>query len=464
MERILLVEDDEGASQMFLQALTDAGFSVTVARDGREGIARLKETNFDLVLTDLKLPYKNGLEILHAAREQNPLMPVVLITAFATIETAVQAVKEGAADFLKKPADPDEVVLKINQALEKQRLVMQNMLLKEEIAGRLNFPRIIGKSPGIVQAIENLKKVSDSRATVLLLGESGTGKELFARAIHFLSQRKEAPFVAINCAAIPRELLESELFGHERGSFTGAVGRKLGKFELADRGTIFLDEIGEMELSLQAKLLRVLEGEELMRVGGVSKVKIDIRVIAATNRDLAGEVLEKRFREDLYYRLSVFPIVIPPLRDRREDIPALVRHFVEYYSKEMKKESKEMSPEAMNLLTSHLWTGNVRELQNAIERGVLLADGKMILPEHLGIKIKGPGDVSMRDIPEEGTLAEVSEAASRIAETRLIMRVLKETGGNKTRAAEALEVSYKTLLTKIKEYGIERVEESPPQQ
>jgi transcriptional regulator with PAS, ATPase and Fis domain len=303
-----------------------------------------------------------------------------------------------------------------------------------------------------------MRKVAQGKTTALLHGESGTGKELFARAIHMLSPRKDKSFVAINCAAIPHDLLESELFGHERGSFTGAVGKKIGKFELADKGTIFLDEIGEMDLSLQSKLLRVLEEDEMMRVGGTVKVKIDVRVVAATNRELLQLIQQKAFREDLYYRLNVFPIDIPPLRERKEDIPALVDHFISYYSKEMKKEIKTLSEEAMRLLMGHPWTGNVRELQNCIERAVILSDGNELRPEHLGLRAKHQDDISLRDIPIEGTLQEVSGLATRLVESRLIHKVLKETGGNKTRAAEILQVSYKTLLTKIKDYGIERAD------
>jgi transcriptional regulator with PAS, ATPase and Fis domain len=290
------------------------------------------------------------------------------------------------------------------------------------------------------------------------MGESGTGKELFARAVHYLSPRKDKAFVAINCAAIPRDLLESELFGHERGAFTGAVGRKIGKFELADKGTIFLDEIGDMDLALQAKILRVLEEDEMMRVGGTSRVKIDVRVVAASNRDLQASIAQKIFREDLFYRLSVFPVTIPPLRERREDIPALVEHFISIYSKEVKKGVKTIAPEGLHGLMSHPWTGNVRELQNCIERAVILCEGDLIRPEHLGLRQKSAAEVSLRDIPLEGTLQEISAMATRMVESRMIAKVLKETGGNKTRAAEALQVSYKTLLTKIKEYAIENVE------
>lgn len=460
METILIVEDRESLAQMLSQALTGAGYQVIWAKDGREGIAKFHEGKIDLVVTDLKLPHKSGLDVLHAVKEQNSLVPVIVMTAYGSIETAVKAVKEGAYDFIAKPFDPDHLILQIEKALEKQRLVTENIILKENFTNQLRFPKIIGKTPAMVNVVEQMRKVAAGKTTVLLNGESGTGKELFARAIHMLSPRQDKTFVAINCAAIPRDLLESELFGHERGAFTGAVGKKIGKFELADKGTIFLDEIGEMDLSLQAKLLRVLEEDEMMRVGGTVKVKIDVRVVAATNRDLIHLIQQKTFREDLYYRLNVFPILIPPLRERKDDIPALVDHFISYYSKEMKKEVKTLSQEAMELLMAHPWTGNVRELQNCIERSIILSEGQSLLPEHLGLRSKPQDGFSLRDIPMDGTLQQVSDSASRLVESKMISKVLKETGGNKTRAAEILQVSYKTLLTKIKDYNIEKPDPS----
>lgn len=456
METILIVEDRESLAEMLSQALTGAGYQVVLAKDGREGIVKAHEGKVDLVVTDLKLPHKSGLDVLHAVKEQNSFVPVIVMTAYGSIETAVKAVKEGAHDFITKPFDPDHLLLLIEKALEKQRLVTENIILKENLTNQLRFPKIIGKAPAMIDVVEQMRKVAQGRTTVLLYGESGTGKELFARALHMLSPREGKTFVAINCAAIPHDLLESELFGHEKGAFTGAVGKKIGKFELADKGTIFLDEIGEMDLSLQAKLLRVLEGDEMMRVGGTTKVKIDVRVVAATNRDLVQLIQQKSFREDLYYRLNVFPITIPPLRERRDDIPALVDHFISYYAKEMKKEVKTISREAMDLLMTHSWTGNVRELQNCIERAIILSDGSDLLPEHLGLRMRPQGDLSLRDISLEGTLQQVSETASRLVESKMILKVLKETGGNKSRAAEILQVSYKTLLTKIKDYAIEK--------
>jgi len=454
MGKILIAEDKESMAKMLMQALEAVEHEPVWAKDGREAIQQLRDNRFDLVVTDLKLPYKDGLAVLEAAKEFSPRTPVILMTAYGTIETAVKAVKEGAYDFLTKPFDPDHLLLLIDKALEKQRLVTENVILREEMAKHLKVPKIIGKSPAMAKSLESLQKVAAGNTTVLLMGESGTGKELFARAIHYISPRKDGPFVAINCAAIPRDLLESELFGHEKGAFTGAVGRRIGKFELADHGTLFLDEIGEMDLGLQSKLLRVLEEDEITRVGGTTKVKVDVRVVAASNRNLQAAIGQKIFREDLFYRLSVFPIVIPPLRERKEDIPILAEHFLDVYSHELKKPIRMLTPEAEAALIHHSWSGNVRELQNCIERAVILCESETIGPELLNLKSREPAGEAA-PLPTDGTLHEVSAAASRAAETRLIQKVLKETNGNKSRAAEILQVSYKTLLTKIKDYGIE---------
>jgi DNA-binding NtrC family response regulator len=407
-------------------------------------------------VTDLRLPHKTGFDILQVAKDQNSLVPVILMTAHGTIENAVSAVKDGAYDFLTKPFDPDHLLLLIERALEKQRLVTENLLLKEDASTHAGLPRIIGKHPRVLAIVDQIQRVAPSRTTVLLLGESGTGKELFARAVHGLSPRRDGPFVAINCAAIPKELLESELFGHERGAFTGATDRRIGKFELADHGTIFLDEIGDLDLGLQAKLLRVLEGEEFCRVGGTTRVRIDVRVVAATNKDLRAAIAQQAFREDLFFRLSVLPVTIPPLRERRDDIPALLEHFLGHFCREMKRAPKRLSDGAWQVMMNHPWAGNIRELQNCIERAVILSDGDVIDEEHLGIRPQELSEIHAREIALEGTLHDVAAAAVRMAETRMIRKVLKSTGGNKSRASHILGVSYKTLLTKIKEYGIER--------
>ncbi len=453
MATILLIEDNERMAQVLARHMEMEGHAVVLAADGEKGIEEFRRQKVDLVLTDLKLPGKSGLEVLQAVKDEHPMVPVVVMTAHGTIETAVKAVKEGAFDFLQKPVDPDHLLLVIGHALEARQLVTENLILKEALS-QTKYAKMVGQGRALLEAQEKAKKVAAGTTTVLLLGESGTGKELFARMIHDCSPRKNGPFVTINCAAIPRELLETELFGHERGSFTGATGRKIGKFELGDKGTVFLDEIGDMDMGLQAKLLRVLEGDRFMRVGGTSPVKADVRVVAATNKDLQAAVATQAFREDLYYRLNVFPLVIPPLRDRREDIPLLVEHFLAVFSRELKKESLAVSSEAMEVMRHHPWTGNVRELQNCIERAVILCDGHEILPEHIGLR--APARSATEDMPTRGSLQEASSAASRAVEARMIEKVLRETGGNKTKAAEILQVSYKTLLTKVKDYGLDK--------
>lgn len=442
-------------AQMLKETLESEGYRTVIARDGLEGIRQIKESHFDLVLSDLKLPKKDGIEVLKTTKAESPLTPVIVMTAFGTIETAVNAMKEGAFDFITKPFDTDHLLLLIKRALETQRLRTENILLKDELASKFGIPKIIGKSGGISEVAQKVQKVAPAKTTVFLLGESGTGKELFARAIHNLSPRREYPFVPINCAAIPRELLESELFGHEKGSFTGADARKPGKFELADRGTIFLDEIAEMDLSLQAKILRVIQEGEIERVGGIKSIKIDVRIVAASNKDIEKAVEEKLFREDLFYRLNVFPIVIPPLRERKDDIPLLVEYCINKYCIELKTTLKSISKDALDLLMNYPWKGNVRELENCIERAIILCDGDNITADHISLNPQVSVESSLRNLPMDGTLEDAAKEAMRIAETQRIIQALRETKGNKSKASELLQVSYKTLLTKVKEYGIE---------
>ncbi len=455
METILIVEDKESMAAMLRETLEAEGFHVIAAKDADRGMKCLRDGKIDLVLTDLKLPGKSGIDVLRAAKEVNRLVPVIVMTAYGSVEAAVAAMKEGAFDFVTKPFDTDHLVILIKRALENQRLITENILLKEEISSKYGLPIIIGRSRRISDVAQIVQKVASTKTTVLISGESGTGKELFARAIHHLSNRKQYPFVPINCAAIPRELLESELFGHEKGSFTGADSRKLGKFELADRGTIFLDEIGDMDLSIQAKLLRAIEEGEIERVGALSSIQLDVRIIAASNKDLRTAVEEKKFREDLFYRLHVFPITVPPLRERKEDIPLLSEYFIRKYCDEMKKPRKSLSEEALKLLVEYRWKGNVRELENTIERAVILSDGEVITPEHFALSAESMQGGFAGVTAAEGTLEAVAKEALRTAETNRIVSALRETRGNKSRAAEILRVSYKTLLTKIKEYGIQ---------
>lgn len=454
METILIVEDKDSMAQMLKETLETAGYQSITARDGAEGIKQIRENKIDIVLTDLKLPKRDGMEVLRMAKEENPMLPVIMMTAYGSVDIAVKAIKDGAYDFITKPFDTDHLLHLIRKALENQRLMTQNLLLKDEFSSFIGMPTIIGKSERIQEVAKKIQRVAHAKTTVLLLGESGTGKELFARAIHCLSPRKDYSFVPINCAAIPKELLESELFGHERGSFTGAEAKKLGKFELADRGTIFLDEIGEMDLSLQAKIMRVIQEGEIERVGGLKAIPVDVRVIAATNKDIERAVSNGSFREDLYYRLSVFPIKVPPLRERIEDIPLMADFFIKKYCAEMKTGIKDISKEVLDMLMEYAWKGNVRELENTIERAVILCDGATITSEHISLNPIPVGS-ALGVLPMNGTLEDAAKEALRLAETQRISKALRETKGNKSRAAELLSVSYKTLLTKIKEYGIE---------
>ncbi|NOY63959.1 MAG: sigma-54-dependent Fis family transcriptional regulator [Nitrospirae bacterium] len=454
MERILVVEDKKSMAQMLRTTLESEGYECLLAFNGKEALRIISREQPDLIITDLKLPDTDGLTILKELRQQEQDTPVIIMTAFGTIEIAVEAIKEGAFDFVPKPFDMDHLLLIIKRALDTRRLYRENLLLREEMAFHKGMPEIVGKSAAISDVLEKVKKVAPTKTTVLLQGESGTGKELFARAIHYMSPRAKGLFVPINCAAIPRDLLESELFGYEKGAFTGATHRKLGKFELANNGTVFLDEISELEPSLQAKLLRVLQDQIIERIGGTTPIQVDVRVVAATNSDLLRAVKEGRFREDLFYRLNVFPIVIPPLRERKEDIPALTEFFIERFSKEMKIPPKKLSGDALKILMQYNWKGNVRELENTIERAMILADGNTILPEHISL-MSIESISSVDDIPMDGPLEETTKAAIRRAESERIRRVLNETHWNKTKAAEILQISYKTLLTKIKEYNLE---------
>lgn len=455
MQTVLLVEDKESMAHMLQETLESEGYRSIIARDGTEGIRLLKENHVDLVISDLKLPGKDGIAVLKASKAENPLVPVIMMTAFGKVETAVTAMKEGAFDFVTKPFDTDHLLLLIKRALETHRLMAENTLLKEELAYKFGSPKIIGKSREILEVAQKIRKVAPGKTTVLLLGESGTGKELFARALHDLSPRHREPFVPINCAAIPRELLESDLFGHEKGAFTGADTMKTGKFELAEKGTVFLDEIAEMDPPLQAKLLRVLQEGEIERVGGTGTIKIDVRVVAATNRNIDRAVESGLLREDLFYRLNGFPILIPPLRERKDDIPLLVDYFISKYRIQLGSSAKVITDGALEILAAYPWKGNVRELENCIERALILCDSDTITEEHLSLNRHSSVADSLKNVPMNGALDDAAKEATRIAETERIRLALKETKGNKSKAAELLRVSYKTLLTKIKDYGIE---------
>jgi DNA-binding NtrC family response regulator len=382
---ILLVEDKDSLRAMLRLALETQGHEVIEARDEAEAIAALRSGRPGVVLSDLRLSEGDGFGVLRAAKEIDPDLPVIVMTAYGSIQDAVAAMKEGALDFLAKPVDPDHLLLLVERALSQRRLTTENILLKEELAQRRGAPQIVGEDPRLKQVTIALHRAAASDATVLIEGESGTGKELFARAVHALSPRADGPFVAINCAAIPETLLETELFGHEKGAFTGASQRKPGKFELAHRGTLFLDEIGDLPLTLQAKILRALEEKQFERLGGTSVLHVDVRVVAATNRNLKAAVAARQYREDLYFRLSVFPITIPPLRERPGDIPLLARYFVERFCRELRKRPLVLAPNAIEAMLAYGWRGNVRELQNCIERAVILTEGDTIHARHLNL-------------------------------------------------------------------------------
>jgi DNA-binding NtrC family response regulator len=461
---ILLVEDKDSLRAMLRHALEAQGHAVVEARDQPEAEAALQQSRPAVVLSDLRLPEGDGFGVLRASKDLDPQLPVIVMTAFGSIQDAVAAMKEGALDFLAKPVDPDHLLLMVERALAQRRLATENLLLKEELAQRRGAPQIVGDDPKLKQVSVTLHRAAATDTTVLLEGESGTGKELFARALHALSPRADGPFVAINCAAIPDTLLETELFGHEKGAFTGAANRKPGKFELAHRGTLFLDEIGDLPLLLQAKILRVLEEKRFERVGGTTPLQVDVRVVAATNRNLKAAVAARQYREDLFFRLSVFPILIPPLRDRPADISTLARYFIDRFCRDLNKKPLVLSTTAEDELRQYAWPGNVRELQNCIERACILTEGDTIHPRHLNLSFRAPASAAppvdddagpWSKIDLSGTLAEASRRALAEVERRKIEQALKEAAGNRGRAAEILQVSYKMFIAKLKEYGLD---------
>ncbi|HEX2454643.1 MAG TPA: sigma-54 dependent transcriptional regulator [Vicinamibacterales bacterium] len=458
--QILIVEDKDSLRTMLRHALERPGHAVLEARDQPEAVRILQQNQPALVLSDLRLPEGDGFGVLRASKEIDADVPVIVMTAYGSIEDAVAAMKEGALDFLAKPVDPDHLLLLVSRALEQRRIVTENLLLKEELAVRRGAPQLVGDDASLRKVFAGLQRAAATDTTVLLEGESGTGKELFARSLHALSPRAEAPFVAINCAAIPETLLETELFGHEKGAFTGAVARKPGKFEMAHRGTLFLDEIGDLPLSLQAKILRALEEKRFERVGGTASVQVDVRLVAATNRGLRAAVAARRFREDLFFRLSVFPITVPPLRERKGDVPLLARFFVERFCRDMKKRPLAFSPGALEQLQTYHWPGNVRELQNCIERAVILAEGETILPRHLNLTFSAPIQAEAQSDPWaqvdlNGSLADVTRRVVAEVEKVKIQEALKQAENNKGRAAEILQIGYKALLLKLKEHRLE---------
>jgi DNA-binding NtrC family response regulator len=455
MPDILLVEDKESLRRVLRLTLENAGYSVTEAADARIALNEIAAAPHRIVLTDLRMPNGSGLDVLHAARAADSDVPVIVMTAFGSIDEAVQAMKDGAHDFLQKPVDSNHLLLLVERALEQARLRTENILLREEWSRRYGFPRILGESEAIKRTVAETQRVALTETNVLLLGESGTGKELFARALHHLSNRREKPFVAINCAAIPETLIENELFGHERGAFTGASDRRLGKFELAAGGTVFLDEIGELPLAVQGKLLRVIEEKTVDRIGGRAPLPVDVRIVAATNKDLKAAVEKGEFRGDLFFRLAVFPIEIPALRQRDNDVLLLARDFAAQLGKELRGREATLSEDSLRALQAHDWPGNVRELENAIERACILTDTMQLEPQDLGLAERGnEAGEQFQPLDLSGTLFEVTQRAIRSIERRKIVAALAANDNNKARTAEDLGVSYKTLLTKLKDYDL----------
>jgi DNA-binding NtrC family response regulator len=455
MESVLLVEDRAEVRQMLVTALERMGYEVTAAAGVSEAVSHLGRRRFSAVLTDLRLPSGSGMDVLKAALESDAAMPVVIMTAFGSIADAVAAIREGAFDFIQKPIDLDHLKHLLARAIERQQLLRENIVLKEEYAERFGFPRIVGDHPALRSSAAEMQRIAATDSTVLLLGESGTGKELFARAIHQLSPRAGKPMLALNCAAIPEQLLENELFGHEKGAFTGANAAKPGKFELAHGGTMFLDEIAEMPVAAQGKLLRVLEEHTVDRLGGTQSRAVDVRIIAATNRDLEQAVADGTFRRDLYYRLAVVPIRIPALRERGDDVLLIAEHLLDRFRGELRKPRLKLAPDAVSALRAHSWPGNVRELQNLLERAAILYDGE-ITAAQLGISANVRAAVADAGVSAgSGSLPELTSQAIKTVERAKIEATLRECKWNKTAAAERLGISYKTLLTKIHAYGLD---------
>jgi DNA-binding NtrC family response regulator len=447
---ILVIDDEETLRKALERFLKEQGYEVTSAADGQAGLIQLKEKPFDLLLVDLMLPQISGIEVIRKGREIQPGLVAIVMTGFGTIPSAVEAIRAGAYHYVTKPFDLEDIASLLKKALEHSQLKEENLRLKKELREKYGFENIIGQSSRMQEIYSLVRKVAESESTVLIMGESGTGKELLARAVHFRSPRAEKPFVAVNCAAIPEGLLESELFGHMKGAFTGAVQTRPGKFELADHGTIFLDEIGDMSPKLQVKVLRVLQDRRFEPVGSNKTREVDIRIIAATNQDLARAVADGRFREDLFYRLNVIPITLPPLRERRDDIPLLIGHFLKKYNRENQREVTGFSPEALELLLNYRWPGNVRELENFVERLVILKGKGQIEAEDLPPnfqRLEKPRFLEEIPFPEDGI--SFKDLVQRF-EMELIRRALQQSGGNKNKAARLLQLNRTTLVEKMK--------------
>ncbi len=461
---ILVVDDDAVACDLLVEVLQKEGYKVDAVTSGKEAIAKGQTRHYDVVLTDMRMGEVDGLAVLRAFRERSPDTAIVLLTAFGSMEGAIEAIRQGAYDYLAKPFKKEEIKLVVRRSLEHSRLLRENALYKDKLRDRQEYSLLVGSSTAMLDVYKLVAKVSQGRSTVLLEGESGTGKELIARAIHTNSPRREQPFVPVNFAALSESVMESELFGHEKGAFTGALVTKGGLFEEADRGTIFLDEIGDLKPSLQVKLLRVIQEQEVRRVGGTTSRRVDVRIIAATNRDLARQVKEGRFREDLYYRLNVVRIVLPPLRDRREDIPMLANHFLRKFSVS-NQVAASFVPETMSLLQGYPWPGNVRELENVVERAISLAHGPLIMPSDLPESLR---TATILSLDERGTRRDSQDSAMLTldeVDKRHLVRVLRETGGNKVKAAKIMGIDRRTLYRMAERFGIDLGDEpgeAPP--
>ena len=440
--------DDERNTREGLQRALQDRYDVLLAEDSQKAVQTLESTPVDVMLTDLRMPGVDGMGLLRRAMSLTNPPVCIMMTAYGSIENAVQAMQAGAYHYITKPVNLDELELVIQRALHSRRIETENVNLREQINHKFGLENIIGEAPPMQQVFETIRQVAPSRATVLITGETGTGKELIAKAIHNLSPRKNAAFIAVHAAALPTSLLESELFGHEKGSFTGAVERRIGRFELADGGTLFLDEVGELEPQMQVKLLRVLEERAFERVGGAKTLQVDVRLVAATNKQLKKLVSEGKFRDDLFYRLSVVTVDLPPLRERREDIPLLVREFLQEFGRENGKQVRELTPEALNMLLAYDWPGNVRELRNAIEQMVVLARAERLTVRDVPAAIRGGADLTMINVVRPGMTVED-------AERQLIVQALKEMDGNRTKAAQKIGISRRTLHRKLKEYALE---------
>ncbi|MCP4666553.1 MAG: sigma-54-dependent Fis family transcriptional regulator [Deltaproteobacteria bacterium] len=448
---VLVVDDDQAHRTMLQTLLTGWKYDVQEADDGAAAIQMVHENPFDLILMDIRMIKVSGLEALEEIKAYNPAIPVIIMTAYSSVETAVEALKMGAYDYLTKPLDFDELRLVMERAMEHSNLREENRLLRETLGAQFERRNIIGQSAAMVKLLETVAQIAPSEATVLITGETGTGKELIAGAIHFNGPRKDGPFVKMNCAAVPEGLLESELFGHEKGAFTGAHRRKEGRFQQAHGGSLFLDEISEMSLPMQVKLLRVLQEREITRLGGEEVIKVDVRVIAAANKDLVQEIEKGRFREDLYYRLNVVTLHVPPLRDRKEDIPLLAQHFLALFSEKNRKQIKGLTPQAMDRLLKHHWPGNVRELMNTVERAVVLSRSEYLDDKDFPVAIKSESSPGR---PASGPQAGPSEFRLDDVEREAILKTLESAEGNKSEAARRLGITRKTLHKKLKKYGV----------